>query len=336
MKKLGKKQQPVNYDRTNLKGLANYMERTRAPMNGGSLPKLCINLDRLEETIKGLPRKPREATEKFWGLIPGTINHSFGKSKLGKDAYDIMFTNAKEVIKDLLTLEYSSRYDENVASLVEKLAAKVDKGDMEMSNIEVVKYLIAFFIIFYGGPQMLYEKEDSIDTGIDNKAVLDEYAMLLETDNELKGLIPDNSINLKLWMQVIEMLDIKDGLAIKKFARLNISKEDLRTFDEIEDIKVLQQIRAFKERIFPYGGWWVTTNLILDPTKVELDGFMDRLDLLRRDWGNIKLFRSKTKQVMTSQGERDLLVYNIGGLEFTDPYEVMLLYVARNLIFQEK
>ena len=183
---------------------------------------------------------------------------------------------------------------------------------------------------------MLFEDENNVNTEVDDNAVLDEYALLLEAWNELQDIIPDNSINLKLLIQAIEMLDFEDVLAMKKFAGIEISQEDLKMVGSIEEVKTLQEIRAFKERIFSYGCWWVTANLILNPAKVNLIKFMEYLDLFRQDWENIKLFKSGTKQIMTAEGTRNLQIYQIGELEFTDPYEVMLLYVARNLIFQEK
>lgn len=333
---MGKKQMSVDYDRSNLQGLANYMEGVRTPMKGGHLPRFRIDLDGLEKTIKSLPRKAREAIEKFWGLNPGTINHSHNKSSLGNIAYERMFSNSKEVLQNIFTLEYSIKYEPNVADLVTKMARKVNKGNLEMSDIEVVKYLNIFFIIFYGGPNMLFEDENNVNTEVDDNAVLDEYALLLEAWNELQDIIPDNSINLKLLLQAIEMLDFEDVLAMKKFAGIEISQEDLKMVGSIEEVKTLQEIRAFKERIFSYGCWWVTANLILNPAKVNLIKFMEYLDLFRQDWENIKLFKSGTKQIMTAEGTRNLQIYQIGELEFTDPYEVMLLYVARNLIFQEK
>lgn len=333
---MGKKQRTVNYDRTNLQGLANYMEGVRTPVSGGHLPRFQISLDGLEATIKSLPNKARQTIEKFWGLTPGTINHSCNRASLGDVAYRRMFSDSKEVLKNIFTLEYSSKYEPNVEATIHKLAKKVNKSGLQMSDVEVVNYLNMLFVFFYGGPNMFFETEDAINTEVNEEATLDEYALLVETWEELKDRVPDGSINLKLLIQAIEMFDLKDIITMKNFSHINVNKEDRKAVEKVEEVKNLQQVRKFKEKLFPYGGWWTTIDLILQPSEVDLIRFMEYLDLFRQDWENIQLFKFGTKTIMTTQGQKELQVYNIGGLEFTDPYEVMLLYVARNLIFQEK
>ena len=66
--------------------------------------------------------------------------------------------------------------------------------------------------------------------------------------------------------------------------------------------------------------------------KLKLEEFKKNLDEIRKDWSKIEKFKCGQKELRTTGELRKLNVYNIGGLEFTDIYEVMFLYVERNVI----
>lgn len=321
-----------NYDLQNLKSLASYLERVRTPLEEGNIPKIKVDLEGLEKTIKALPRKERETLEKFWGLNPGMINHSQNIKGLGAVAYGNMFEEVKRILKKIISLEYLRNYDPNASQLVENIAKKVDKGGLEISDLDTVKYLIVLTIMLDNGPQMPFDEEEKIDCELDDTASFDDYAMACEIWRILKDRAPDKSINLKLLIEAIEMFDIPDVVAIKKFANLPINRVDEKDFEDESKLETLHDIRAFKERIFPYGSWNITLELIIGK-EINLEPFSNALDLFRQDWANMLKFKTeRTRTIVTSEGERKLTIYEIGGLEFTDPYEVMFLYVARNII----
>lgn len=329
---MGKKNRSVNYDPQNLKVLAEYMENARKPLTNGKIPNIHIDLEKLESTIKALSKKERETLEKFWGLNPGTINHSQSMKGLGQVAYNNMFTEVKKILQKIISLEYLKEYDCNVAELVGNMAKKICKDSLDISDIDAVKYLNVLFIMLDNGPQMPFDDEEKIDSDLDTEASFDDYAMTCEIWRVIKDRLPDNSINLKLLIEAIEMFDIPDIMAIKKFANIPLNRIDEKDFEDESRLETLQDIRKFKERIFPYGSWDVTLRLIIGK-KINLEGFANALSLFRQDWANILNFKTgKSKTIMTSEGERKLDIYEIGGLEFTDPYEVMFLYVERNII----
>lgn len=322
----------MNYDPQNLKVLAEYMENARKPLTNGKIPNIHIDLEKLESTIKALSKKERETLEKFWGLNPGTINHSQSMKGLGQVAYNNMFTEVKKILQKIISLEYLKEYDCNVAELVGNMAKKICKDSLDISDIDAVKYLNVLFIMLDNGPQMPFDDEEKIDSDLDAEASFDDYAMTCEIWRVIKDRLPDNSINLKLLIEAIEMFDIPDIMAIKKFANIPLNRIDEKDFEDESRLETLQDIRKFKERIFPYGSWDVTLRLIIGK-KINLEGFANALSLFRQDWANILNFKTgKSKTIMTSEGERKLDIYEIGGLEFTDPYEVMFLYVERNII----
>lgn len=330
-----KKQRKETYDKNALRHLADYMVSVRTPVEGGNIPKIKVDLEGLEKAIGTLSNKEREHLEKFWGLKPGTVNHSQNIKLVGTAAYNNMFFSMKAVLQKLLTLEYIVMYDSNVAELLEQLVTKVDKAGMDITDVETIKYMNIFFVIFVNGPKMMFEEnENMVDTSVDSKATFDDYAMLYESWRELKDILPERSIKLNLVMEAIKMFDVSDVLAMMSFANIPLKKGDKHILEDDEKLVNFERIRAFKERIFPYGDWEVTNTLILGNTqsRVDLSEFTQCLEQFRRDWKNVLKFKAGTKTLMTSQGLRTLDVYKIGGLEFTDIYEVMFLYVERNLL----
>ena len=335
MKKLGKKQTQA-YIPENLEYLAKNLAQIRVSrMNGGTSAVSC---DGLRAAICQLQRKDKEKIEKFYGLNGG-INHS---KKLGistsKDiAFKRMFDEVLVVIRRLLRLDYMYMYNVDLKKTIWSLLKKIDKRDVNIDDIEIIKYLLFFLVVFQNGPKMAFEKDDmTVDAEANPEYTFDEYAILQNAYNELKDL-PDGSINIKLVCHLVDMFDIMDVLSIKKGFGITIPKSQIQegvNISEVEEIRTLGQVRKIKERIFQYGSWEFTNEIILGNSEVisSLGEFAEELDRIRKDWGRIAEFKVGQKQICTTDGIRTLDVYNIGGFEFTDIYEVMFLYLERNII----
>lgn len=292
----------------------------------------------LENAIKSLPRNDREIIEKFWGLTGG-INHSkklifFPKKD---EAFKRLSEQAVTSLRTLFRVDYMSMFDKEVKNMIEHLSTKINNKDMEISDLEAIKYLIVFLLVFQNGPKLSYETDLlAVDTDINPEFIIDEYATIKGAYEEFKD-IPDGAINIRLVCDFLEMLDFKDTLAIKKSFCIKVPTsqipEELRK-EEIEPLYTLGKIRNLKERAFSYGPWEVTTELIMGNVdkKIDLEEFLKNLDRIRKNWSKIEEFKCGHKELRTTGEIRNLNVYNIGGLEFTDIYEVMFLYLERNVI----
>lgn len=323
----------------NLEYLAKSLVHIRDARSKGGYA--AINLDGLQKAIMTLPRKDRENIERFWGL-KGGINHSKKLVSLtGKDVAFIRMSNDAIIsLRTLFRLNFLYMYDENVKAMINILARKINKKGIDISNIDAIKYLEVFLVILQNGPKMSFEEDPmAVDTETSDELTFDEYSIIKNAFNELRN-IPEESINLKLIHDMLDMLDFKDILAIKKSFCIKVPKDETaKEFrdDEIEEMYTLSQIRSFKERAFAYGCWDVATELILGNTDTSsnLDEFMVCLDTIRKDWSKVVDFKVGQRQLRTSHELRTLDVYNIGDLEFTDIYEVMFLYLERNHIAPE-
>lgn len=334
---MGKKQQrqQVKYSRQALENMAFQLSCIRQPLKGGMIPKIQIDLDELEKTIGTLSKKERELLEKFWGLIPGTTNHGKQINKKHDIAYQNMMKHTLEVMKKLLSIEYLYRYDQEAKHVVNEMLGKINKEGVEyVSDIDAIKYLILFLIFFVGGPRMLFEgKEDKINLKEEENGHFDEYALLKVTWEESGRVLQDKSIKLKLLIEAIRMFDLKDVVAMQRFVNLPISKDDYDV--ETEVLSSFKQIRLFKEKIFPYGAWDVSSSLIYgsEINDIDLTELVESFSMLRANWESIATFKTKQQITLyTSEGERQLDCYKIGKLTFTDIYEVMFLYVSRSLL----
>lgn len=325
------------YVQENLRFLAQTLVRLRQTKGDEKVYKE-IDHEGLEKAIKALPREDRENIERFWGLTGG-INHSKKLGYSGKN--DVAFfrqsNQAVTSLQMLFRLEYMCMFDKNLQAMVEILGKKLNKKDMDISDLEAIKYLMVFLVILQNGPKLPFEEELLvIDTECNPDFVFDEYSTIKGAVNDFKH-IPDESINIKLIHDFLDMFDVEDVIRIKKSFRIEVPShkipQEIRNV-EIETINTLQQVRNFKERVFEYGDWEITAELILGNADVaeKLPEFMECLDLIRKNWNKILDFKSGQRKLRTSNELRTLDVYNIGGLEFTDIYEVMFLYVERNII----
>ena len=333
---MGKKKRKANYDKSRLRNLAAQISRIRKPTSKGGIPAIKVDMEGLEEALLRLEKKEREVMEKFWGLIPGTPDHSAyhfsAIRKTNNVAHNIMADKVVEVIRKLISFEYLYLYDKGMKNLVDNILAKINKKGVEnISDVNAVKYLIIFLVFISGGPHMVFEMDNTqINLENDAKGPFDDYSLLQKIWVQTGNVVKDGSINLKLIIELVEMFDIKDVITMKRFVRLPIDRKD----EEIktEEVHTFKDIRLFKEKIFPYGNWEFTNLLIYYGGTYEfnLEEFGDKLSILRSDWSNIKRFATVKTEVNTSAGTRELQVYQIGGVEVTDIYELMFLCVSRN------
>jgi len=296
--------------------------------------ELRVNLKGLERCIKKLPKVHKERMEKFYGLTGGP-NHSkkIGKYSKKDVAFINMYNATLESLQELIRHDHMIMFDEEYAKAVEGIVKKVDKKGIAMSNYNIVSYVTAFFTFIYNGPKMSFELDPLYISGDEmQELIFDKYSMIKELSRKLEPY-PNNSINLKLLLNVFEMMDYKDRLIIQKSMGIEITDE--QDLDDIPNLSVLKDIRALKEKIFPYGAWNVTIALILgnNDERVDLKEFGMELENVRRDWNKIFGFKKGKAVLQVFKKIRTLDVYNIGGLEFTDPYEPMCLYVGREYIW---
>lgn len=325
-----KKAKDIDYVVENLEFFGRNLVNVRTSLDRSNCP-YTVKLDYLEKAIKNLPRKDRENIEKFWGLTGGP-NHS-KKIAAAKDvAFITMRDAAITSMKKLFKLDYVFMYDEHLKSTVNLLMKKINKNGVQICDLDAIKYLIMFLVILQNGPKMSFEEDPmAIDTDCRDDFTFDEYAVIEGAYREFKDW-PDKCINLQLIKTMLEMLDFKDALAVQKSFEIPIPKE--YRSEEIKTVLSFGEVRDFKERVFPFGSWDVSTALIFGNIdgEVKLDGFMEALDEVRKDWSKIADFKTSQKKLQTAHELRTLDVYTIGGLEFTDIYEVMFLYLERNHI----
>jgi len=276
-----------------------------------------INTEWLEAIIKALPKKDRENIEKFWGLTGGT---NYSKRIRPCSGKDIAYIN----------MRYAATASLNVL-LIDMLAAKIDKGKMKISNLEAAKYLEAFVIFVLNGPRMGFENDPlTIEKEVEGECTFDNWPLLRELCADINCLA-DKSVNLKLMIDFLESRNYRDSLIIRK--SIGIELTDDCEVEDVEAIKTYADFRAFKEQLFPYGPWNVTSALLIGDPKgeIKLEDFMKELNSIRKDW-SIEKYKTGQMSLQTTNEIRQFNVYTIGGLEFTDLEEVMFLYLERNLI----
>ena len=329
---MGKKRKNISYEKEALESLQKHLAYFRRPLPNGNIPGITGTAEDLGKAVSMLPQKEKEALERFWGLIPGTTNHGkaiFNGKK--KDlAYENMLNNSNEALKKLLTIEYLYVYDNNVKSVIDNILTKVDRTGLEISDMEAIKYLLIFLIFIAGGHHMIFENDDyDIDLEADEKIHFDEYALLDTMWQESACLLEDSSIKLGLLIDIIQMFDVEDIAIMKSFVGLPLDKLECEV--GIEKLSTFKAVRQIKEKMFGFGGWNVTNEIIYGAaiTQEQENKLVSHFDEFRKNWSFVLNFKTKTKVIKTTQGEHTVDVYEIEGLEFTDLYELMSLYVCR-------
>lgn len=179
----------------------------------------------------------------------------------------------------------------NIHETIEKIARKMHSR-VPMSDIEKAKYAHAFFLFLYTFDLMPYDlirfqqlqlkesRQNKKLTPADNISLL--YKVMCEMYEQEKTSIfsaivlnsayqtffsrmPDSSISIDMIRLYIDgMLNTLDSLRIKEFFGLLTPSEaqDFKTLS-IKTIKRNDEIRAMKERLFPFGGWSTDIRLFL-------------------------------------------------------------------------
>ena len=327
---MGKNKKAKAYIPEAFKAFGLYLENLRQ-QGTQKLLKTVVNLVGLEKAMNLLPKEDRETIEKFWGLTGGT-NHS--KKLTAFTAKDVAFiqmrNKACQALSKLNRLDLARMYDNTVDTLVEMANRKLNmSGCAEITELEAVKYLIAFLIVIENGPKMSFEQDTmQVRTNVDQLCYMDEYEALNEMCQALQSH-PDHSINFWIVKNTFEMMDVRDCAIIQKTFGLKV-EDDFDT-KELEEIDTFRKIRLFKERVFKYGPWDVTCKLVLG-FDLEIEKIFKDISKLCKDWSKITDFKKTEMSLKISSETRKLDVYEIGELEFTDPYEVMCLYLARRFL----
>ena len=256
---MGNKKRQQAYDSKNLELIGRTLAGIKGVREDGKKVDINIDYTGLENAIKSLPREHRENIEKFWGLTGG-INHSKKLVLFGKkdEAFTRMSNQAVRSLRSLFRVDYMSMYDKEFKNAIEYLLKKINKDDTEISDLDAIKYIIIFLLIFQNGPKMSYETDClTVNEESNPELTFDEYAAVTGAYEEFKD-VPDGAINIKLICDFLDMLDIKDALAIKKSFCIKVPTveipEPLRK-EEVEPMYMLGEIRNLKERVFPYGPW---------------------------------------------------------------------------------
>ena len=267
--------------------------------------KLEVDMEGLEKAIRTLDRTDRERIEKFWGLTGGPNHSKRIRCFFIKDvAFEKMRENAILSLSKLLTIDCIVMYDSTVEEKVKLIVQKINKNGLEISDIECIKYLMAFYIYAVNGPKMSFEEDPmKIESEFNEYFLIEEYEMLIPIYEEVIKY-SDNSINLKMLIDFFEMFDLKENLIIKKSLGIDIPKHTIPKGFELDDIDVIKsvsQVRKLKEKMFPHGAWDVSITLILGNAeeKVELDDFISKLHLIQKDWNKIVKFKSGERKLKT-------------------------------------
>ena len=329
------KEKQQAYDKQNLRMLVSEINILRGRMQNKAITFISADLDKLEEAIKMLPKKDRQTLEKFWGLIPGTINHSkrLNSSSFKDQAFERMKEETTAVIQKLLKVDYLSLFDRNFPKYYENILLRINKeGCEEVSDLDAIKYLMLFQVFVEGGQRLFEEdEEDTISLESEKSMIFDEYMLFKLMYEERIAFLPYESINLKLLIEIVSLFDTKDVVAMKKYARLPVKKSE----DYDEDFpSTFAEIRKFKERIFAYGPWNIAVNLVYGSNveQEEVEELKKYFNLFRSDFNSVwSLRKEDTISLKFSEGVKEVKTFQIGNMKFSDIDEMVALYVCKNL-----
>lgn len=331
---MGKQKKITTYEQKGLEALKDYIYRFRKALPNQTIPNLGIKTDDLERAVKSLPKGFRESLEKFWGLKPGTNIHGKSIEKISltttKDvAYINMLNKSNEAIKEMLEVEYLYILSSSFKKVIDKILAKIDKkGCEQVSDMDAIKYLLILIIFIEKGPNMIYDVdlELKIEEAKEKAYKYDTLALLMTVWESNGDALPDNSINLKLLISSLEMLDLKDVVTMKNYVRLPIEKNETPDPEKLESF---MDIRKFKERVFCAGPWNVTCDMIFGKSvsQEQIEKLLSHFHEFRSNWDKILELKKESKILETSKGKKEVALYEVEGLQFTDVYELINLFV---------
>ena len=323
------------YDDEALEAVARQIKKRRTFMGHLELSKIDLDKEKLEATIKRLPSKDREALENFAGLVPGTTKHykRLSKNHSKDPAFQKQVEACYSAMQTLTTMEYLVQYDSIAKNLLDKVLTKFNrKGVEDLTDMECLKYYLAFLMFFLNGPQMIYQEPDEkINVRDECSQAFDQFALLWSNWSKLLEELPDGSVKLKLLVELFGMFDLKDIVAIKRYVGLPIKKAD-DTYEEMP-LNNFMEVRMLKERMFPLGAWEVASYFVLEETTPQdKEDFSEFFSLLRSDWKVAEKYEVGRTYIETIAGRTELKVYQYRDFQFTDIYEAMSLYVCRNYL----
>lgn len=348
IKKMGSKRRKKGntYVPEALKSFAKDLEMIRGVSKSANVPKSQVNIENIQKALEALPQEDRESVEKYWGLTGGP-NHSKKIIFLKKNdrAMVDMRNRAIVALKKLSKLELARIYDASVDKMIDLINKKINKdGVSHISDFESTKYLLAFLIIFENGPEASIEDNQTITDNNAAKYYLDEYEALKQMCYGFEEL-PDKSIKLALIKSLFEMMDFKEWLVVREnfgiksneifypeeiefLKSLNVDVSDITSQRDIPEIMTFGSMKTFKEKIFKNGRWDVACRIILD-SNVNLEDFVNVAGKIykNRNWiQKLEEFKTeRTEMIKMADGIRNVNIYSIGGLEFTDPREIDFL-----------
>ena len=172
----------------------------------------------------------------------------------------------------------------------------------------------------------MYWEEEKIDTAFEDRCQFDDLSVFMDMSLSFEEL-PEHSVDLRLLRDTIDFFDVKDKIRIKSYVGLDVEKE-YKDFQE--ESPNMGKIRSLKERLFPLGEWTVTTNLIVyqNYEQEEFPEFYQAMESISRNWKLLDEYITVSKSVIySSKGEKQVVTYKIGELEFTDTDEILALYL---------
>lgn len=329
-----KRKEYVQYSTEALLDMANVLNNIHRAIRNYELLELNVNIQGLQEAIYKLPRKDRDLLERYWGLLPGTRAIVDSKTYRKDFFKDISKRNMEKEVRWILhklrRLDYLIIYDERAQKLIQNLVSKCDRTNTELTDLEIVKYLVIFFTFIMGGEQMIYtEKLDELSDEEKKDVAFDLYSYMSLTWDASIIDMPDGRIKLELLLKVMDMFDCIQVAKMKKYAGLPVSIEYVGK--DVRPPKTLKEIEDFKKELFPNGEWTILCNLIYwrELEDVNFGGFWKELRKLKEaDWGTFEQYKDGDKEVVANDGKTLVPMYNIGGINISDPYEGQILSLS--------
>ena len=180
---------------------------------------------------------------------------------------------------------------------------------------------------------MLYEEEaKSVGWNEEDVGNYDMYTLLQATWESSISLMEEKNINMILLKEVVEMFDISDVISMKQHVGLPIGRQNV--YIQTADLETFARIRKFKENLFSKGEWTVTEKLVYDSftSKLNLKPLSDAMKHLRNNDTEKYRCEDRAIEIEVSTGKKELVLYKIGSLRFTDPYEMLALYLCRRAL----
>jgi len=237
-----------------------------------------------------------------------------------------------EVLSKLFSVSYLLQYDTFTRSVFKTFEKKVMKNTLKTSSVDGFKYLIAFFVFLDNGPKLCFENDASqVNTEISGDTTNFSVYAIIEAMNLVFVNVADHSIDLDLLVYWINNLDLQDSASIRTFCELPLNEDEQEL--TLIQLKTPNDIRKFKERIFPKGPWYTTSALVftsLIKPSINYTALLNKLIEVKRNNGfeGLKHVQVKESRLQTYfSGLRIMPEYQITVQRwiFTDLYEVGIL-----------